>query len=80
MRRALYRTRFRKTLRRISFDTSDIFDAVLGDQQLRLFNTDQDEYNSQPIVVFVSCPPWPPCCARSAAGRARATFRTVQVA
>ncbi len=38
--------------RRIVLDVDDTFDAVHGEQQLRLFNAHQDEYGFQPIVVF----------------------------
>ena len=30
----------------------DTFDAVHGEQQMRLFNAHHDEYGFQPIVVF----------------------------
>jgi Transposase DDE domain group 1 len=33
-------------------DVDDTFDAVHGEQQLRLFNAHYDEYGFQPIVVF----------------------------
>ena len=33
-------------------DVDDTFDAVHGEQQLRLFNAHHDEYGFQPIVVF----------------------------
>ena len=33
-------------------DVDDTFDAVHGDQQLRLFNAHYDQYGFQPIVVF----------------------------
>ena len=33
-------------------DVDDMFDAVHGGQQLRLFNAHYDEYGFQPIVVF----------------------------
>ena len=39
-------------LKRITLDIDDTFDAVHGDQQLRLFNAHYDEYGFQPIVVF----------------------------
>jgi hypothetical protein len=38
--------------RRIVLDVDDTFDAVHGEQQLRLFNAHYDEYGFQPIVVF----------------------------
>ncbi len=38
--------------RRIVLDIDDTFDAVHGQQQLRLFNAFYDEYGFQPIVVF----------------------------
>jgi hypothetical protein len=38
--------------RRIVLDVDDTFDAVHGEQQLRLFNAYYDEYGFQPIVVF----------------------------
>ena len=38
--------------KRIVLDIDDTFDAVHGDQQLRLFNAHYDEYGFQPIVVF----------------------------
>lgn len=37
---------------RIVLDIDDTFDAVHGNQQLRLFNAFYDEYGFQPIVVF----------------------------
>lgn len=37
---------------RIVLDVDDIFEAVPGGQQLRLFNAHYDEYDFQPIVVF----------------------------
>lgn len=43
---------FRQTPRRIVLDIDDTFDAVHGDQQLRLFNAHYDAYGFQPIVVF----------------------------
>jgi len=36
----------------IVLDIDDTFDAVHGQQQLRLFNSYYDEYGFQPIVVF----------------------------
>ena len=48
----LYCTSFRQVPRRIVLDVDDIFDAVHGEQQLRLFNAHHDEYGFQPIVVF----------------------------
>jgi Transposase DDE domain group 1 len=43
---------FRQVPRRIVLDIDDTFDAVHGEQQLRLFNAHYDEYGFQPIVVF----------------------------
>ena len=43
---------FRQVPRRIVLDVDDTFDAVHGEQQLRLFNAHYDEYGFQPIVVF----------------------------
>src|ERR671917_2288435 len=43
---------FRQVPRRIVLDADDTFDAVHGEQQLRLFNAHHDEYGFQPIVVF----------------------------
>jgi hypothetical protein len=43
---------FRQVPRRIVLDVDDTFDAVHGEQQLRLFNAYYDEYGFQPIVVF----------------------------
>jgi hypothetical protein len=43
---------FRQVPHRIVLDLDDTFDAVHGEQQLRLFNTHYDEYGFQPIVVF----------------------------
>ena len=37
---------------RVVLDIDDTFDAVHGNQQLRLFNAFYDEYGFQPIVVF----------------------------
>ena len=43
---------FQRVPKRITLDIDDTFDAVLGGQQLRLFNAHYDEYGFQPIVVF----------------------------
>lgn len=43
---------FRQMPRRIVLDGDDIFDAVHGEQQLRLFNAYYDECGFQPIAVF----------------------------
>ena len=43
---------FRQVSRRIVLDIDDRFDAVHGDQQLRLFNAHHDEHGFQPVVVF----------------------------
>ncbi|MBV1800084.1 IS1380 family transposase [Siccirubricoccus sp. G192] len=48
----LYCGNFRQVPRRIVLDVDDTFDAVHGEQQLRLFNAHYDEYGFQPIVVF----------------------------
>ena len=48
----LYCESFDKVPKRITLDIDDTFDAVHGDQQLRLFNAHYDEYGFQPIVVF----------------------------
>src|SRR5215213_6080599 len=48
----LYCSSFRQIPRRIVLDVDDTFDAVHGEQQLRLFNAHYDEYGFQPIVVF----------------------------
>src|SRR5450756_1898225 len=48
----LYCESFHKVPKRITLDIDDTFDAVHGDQQLRLFNAHYDEYGFQPIVVF----------------------------
>src|SRR3982751_1613630 len=48
----LYCDSFRHVPRRIVLDIDDTFDAVHGEQQLRLFNAHYDEYGFQPIVVF----------------------------
>jgi hypothetical protein len=48
----LYCASFRQVPRRIVLDIDDTFDAVHGEQQLRLFNAYYDEYGFQPIVVF----------------------------
>jgi hypothetical protein len=48
----LYCASFRQVPRRITLDIDDTFDAVHGEQQLRLFNAHYDEYGFQPIVVF----------------------------
>lgn len=48
----LYCDSFRQVPRRIVLDVDDTFDAVHGEQQLRLFNAHYDEYGLQPIVVF----------------------------
>jgi hypothetical protein len=46
-----YCSSFRQVPRRITLDIDDTFDAVHGDQQLRLFNAHYDEYGFQPIMV-----------------------------
>ena len=38
--------------KRITLDIDDAFDAVHGDEQLRLFNAHYDQYGFQPIIVF----------------------------
>lgn len=43
---------FRQVPRRIVLDVDDTFDAVHGEQQLRLFNAHYDEHGFQPIIVF----------------------------
>ncbi len=48
----LYCASFRQVPRRIVLDVDDTFDAVHGEQQMRLFNAHYDEYGFQPIVVF----------------------------
>ena len=48
----VYCASFRQVPRRIVLDIDDTFDAVHGEQQLRLFNAYYDEYGFQPIVVF----------------------------
>jgi Transposase DDE domain group 1 len=48
----LYCASFHQVPKRIVLDIDDTFDAVHGDQQLRLFNAHYDEYGFQPIVVF----------------------------
>ncbi len=48
----LYCASFRQVPRRIVLDIDDTFDAVHGNQQLRLFNAHYDAYGFQPIVVF----------------------------
>jgi hypothetical protein len=48
----LYCESFSHVPKRIVLDVDDTFDAVHGDQQLRLFNAHYDEYGFQPIVVF----------------------------
>ncbi|BAI75254.1 transposase (plasmid) [Azospirillum sp. B510] len=48
----LYCASFRNVPKRITLDIDDTFDAVHGEQQLRLFNAHYDEYGFQPIVVF----------------------------
>jgi len=48
----LYCASFRQVPRRIVLDVDDTFDAVHGEQQMRLFNAHHDEYGFQPIVVF----------------------------
>ena len=48
----LYCGSFRQVPRRIVLDVDDTFDAVHGEQQLRLFNAHYDDYGFQPIVVF----------------------------
>ena len=48
----LYCASFKQVPKQIVLDIDDTFDAVHGDQQLRLFNAHHDEYGFQPIVVF----------------------------
>ena len=48
----LYCELFTQIPKRITLDIDDMFDAVHGGQQLRLFNAHYDEYGFQPIVVF----------------------------
>ena len=48
----LYCGSFRQVPKRITLDWDDTFDAVHGEQQLRLFNAHYDEYGFQPIIVF----------------------------
>ncbi len=48
----LYCASFRHAPKQIVLDLDDTFDAVHGDQQLRLFNGHYDEYGFQPMVVF----------------------------
>src|SRR6202140_2596214 len=48
----LYCASFNQVPKRIVLDIDDTFDAVHGEQQLRLFNAHYDEYGFQPIVVF----------------------------
>ena len=48
----LYCASFAQVPKRIVLDIDDTFDAVHGEQQLRLFNAHHDEYGFQPIVVF----------------------------
>jgi hypothetical protein len=48
----LYCASFKQAPKRIVLDVDDTFDAVHGEQQLRLFNAHYDEYGFQPIVVF----------------------------
>jgi hypothetical protein len=48
----LYCGSFRQVPQRIVLDVDDTFDAVHGEQQLRLFNAHYDGYGFQPIVVF----------------------------
>lgn len=47
-----YCASFKAVPNQITLDIDDTFDAVHGDQQLRLFNAYYDEYGFQPIVVF----------------------------
>jgi len=49
---AFYCASFRQVPRCITLDIDDTFDAVHGEQQLRLFNAHHDDYGFQPIVVF----------------------------
>jgi hypothetical protein len=48
----LYCESFTQVPKRITLDIDDMFDAVRGGQQLRLFNAHYDECGFQPIVVF----------------------------
>jgi hypothetical protein len=47
-----YCASYPKAPKRIVLDIDDTFDAVHGEQQLRLFNAHDDEYGFQPLVVF----------------------------
>lgn len=47
-----YCASFARAPRQIVLDVDDTFDAVHGQQQLRLFNAYCDEYGFQPIVLF----------------------------
>jgi hypothetical protein len=48
----LYCASYARVPKQIVLDFDDMFDAVHGGQQLRLFNAHYDEYGFQPIVVF----------------------------
>jgi hypothetical protein len=48
----LYCESYHQVPKRIVLDIDDTFDAVHGEQQLRLFNAYYDGYGFQPIVVF----------------------------
>ena len=48
----LYCESYPQAPKRRVLDIDDTFDAVHGDQQLRLFSAHYDEYGFQPIVVF----------------------------
>ena len=48
----LYCASYAQVPKQIVLDFDDMFDAVHGGQQLRLFNAHYDEYGFQPIVVF----------------------------
>ena len=47
-----YCASFRQVPKQIVLDIDDTFDAVHGEQQLRLFNAHYNDYGFQPIVVF----------------------------
>ncbi len=64
----LYCESFTQVPKRITLDIDDLFDAVHGGQQLRLFNAHYDEYGFQPIVVFDGAA----ACHRCSASRSTA--------
>ena len=64
----VYRDSFKRPPRQVVPYINDTFDAVRGEQQLRLFSTYYDEFGFQPILVFDERGVWwLQCCVRRVA-------------